>query len=171
MGPETKICRDCKGSGVIGYNETYGYPMTCQECRGTGRVVDKMPLDGSKIEEKLNKQLQAFSSGATSSERLPPYDLITIHFEDRVAKRLQLGAAKHGRFNYRKGLKDKEFIIDRLNHALRHIKIAAALIENGETFSDDDLAGVAVNVMMAMEYQLENGLVPTEGYLPVVAHK
>lgn len=98
-------------------------------------------------------------SGATSSGQLPPYDLITLNFQTRVAKRLQLGAEKHGRHNYRKGLKDKEFIMDRLNHAFAHLKMAMDQIENAESVNDDDLAAVAVNVMMGMEYQHANGMV------------
>lgn len=101
-------------------------------------------------------------SGATSSGKLPPYDLITLNFQNRVAERLQLGAEKHGRFNYRKGLKDREFIMDRLNHAFKHLKLAMDRIESGEVYDDDDLGAVAVNVMMAMEYQHANGLVPDE---------
>jgi hypothetical protein len=112
-----------------------------------------MPRD-----EKLWKS----KSGATSSGQLPPYDLITLNFQNRTAARLGLGAVKHGRFNYRKGLKDKEFIMDRLNHAFKHLKNAMDCIENGEVYQDDDLGAVAVNVMMAMEYQHVNGLVPTD---------
>jgi hypothetical protein len=106
--------------------------------------------------------LQKFKSGATSSEQLPPYDLISKVFLTRTAQRLGLGAEKHGRFNYRKGLRDKEFIIDRLNHAFLHLKNAMIHIENGEVYIDDDLGAVAVNVMMAMEYQLINDLMPND---------
>lgn len=105
--------------------------------------------------------LKKFKSGATSSENLPPYDLLPMNFLRRVAARFGLGAVKHGRFNYRKGLNDKEFIQDRLNHAFVHLKNAMDTIEAGEIFEDDDLAAVAVNVAMVMEYQHENNLVPT----------
>lgn len=103
---------------------------------------------------------QTFSSGATSSKHLPMYDLIPLEFLRRTAERFTLGAEKHGKFNYRKGLKDKEFILDRLNHAFLHLKLAIDMIENGEVYQDDDLGGVAVNVAMAMEYQQTNGLTP-----------
>jgi hypothetical protein len=108
---------------------------------------------------EMKPEMQKFKSGATSSGKLPPYDLITLNFQDRTAKRLELGAEKHGRFNYRKGLKDKEFIMDRLNHAFKHLKLAMDQIESGEKVEDDDLAAVSVNVMMAMEYQHTNDLI------------
>ena len=101
-----------------------------------------------------------FSSGATSSKNLPPYDLIPLSFLRRTAERFGLGAIKHGRLNYRKGLKDREFVMDRLNHAFLHLKNAMDLIEKGEVFTDDDLGGVAVNIAIAMEYQELNQLIP-----------
>lgn len=101
-----------------------------------------------------------FKSGATSSGKLPPYDLIPETFLTRTAERFELGAVKYGRFNYRKGLQDKEFIMDRLNHAFLHLKRAMDLIENNVPYTDDDLGGVAVNIAMAMEYQLWNSLTP-----------
>jgi hypothetical protein len=101
-----------------------------------------------------------FKSGATSSEYKLPFDLINLHVLRRFAARLKLGAEKHGRFNYVKGLRDKEFIIDRLNHAFEHLKLAIDGIENGEIYTDDDLGAVLVNVQMAMEYQQANNLTP-----------
>jgi hypothetical protein len=111
---------------------------------------------------KEASEKHAFKSGATSSERVLPYDLIPTLFLNRLAERFKLGAKKHGRFNYRKGLQDKEFIQDRLNHAFQHLKKAMDEIEIGETYGDDDLAAVAVNIAMAMEYQEANGLIPDD---------
>lgn len=101
---------------------------------------------------------QTFKSGATSSEKVPSYNLLPINFLDRVASRGDLGAVKHGKFNYRKGLHDKDFILDRLNHAIKHIRIAQDLIESDLGFEDDDLGGAAFNIMMAMEYQVANDI-------------
>lgn len=108
-----------------------------------------------------SSEKQVFSSGATSSKNLPSYNLIEIEFLDRLAMRMDLGAVKHGKFNYRKGLKDKEFILDRLNHAIRHIRLAQNAIEEGISTIDDDLGGAAASLMMAMAYQRVNNLLPT----------
>lgn len=105
-----------------------------------------------------DEKLQVFSSGATSSKQLPSYNLIAICLLNRLAARMDLGAIKHGKFQYRKGLKDKSFILDRLNHAILHIRLAQDLIEKDEQFTDDDLGGAAANIMMAMEYQEINNL-------------
>ncbi len=106
------------------------------------------------------KKLQKFKSGATSSDLVCGYDQLPLNFLTRTAKRFDLGKEKHGKFNYRKGLKDKEFIIDRLNHAFLHLKKAIDEIENGEVYTDDNLGAVSVNIAMAMEYQHMNKLVP-----------
>jgi|SRR5262245_28265268 len=107
-----------------------------------------------------NDSKHKFKSGATSSEHKLPFDLIDIRVLRRFAARLKLGAEKHGRFNYRKGIQDKEFVMDRLNHAFEHLKLAIDQIENGVVSNDDDLGAVLVNVQIAMEYQHANDLVP-----------
>lgn len=111
-----------------------------------------------EIVEVKNQDKQTFKSGATSSGQVPGYDMLPELFLTRVAKRFDLGKEKHGKFNYRKGLQDKEFIIDRLNHAFLHLKRAIDLIENNTPFEDDNLAAVAVNVAMAMEFEYINHL-------------
>jgi hypothetical protein len=106
--------------------------------------------------------VQRFKSGAESSDNVPGYDMLPFTFLRRTAKRFTLGAVKYGKFNYRKGIRDKEFILDRLNHAFEHLKLAMDKIENGEITSDDDLGAVCVNVAMAMEYQVVNDLIKEE---------
>jgi hypothetical protein len=61
-----------------------------------------------------------FSSGATSSEKKPRYDLIPMSALQKLAARFAYGAAKHGDLNYRKGWDDPEFIRDRVNHLIEH---------------------------------------------------
>jgi hypothetical protein len=113
-----------------------------------------LPIPGSDE----SKPRHTFGSGASSSGQYPPFNLIPIIFLLRTAIRFGLGAKKHGKYNWKKGLKDKDFILDRLNHALVHTKKAIDLIEAGKPFDDDDLGGVAVNIAMAMEFQWVNNL-------------
>lgn len=107
----------------------------------------------------MKSKLTTFKSGAKSSETLPNYNQIPLSFLTRVAQRFSLGASKYGKFNYRKGLNDKDFILDRLNHAFLHLKLAIDAIEHDESTADDNLSAVGVNIAMAMEYELQNGLV------------
>ena len=102
-----------------------------------------------------------FKSGAKSSGNKPSYHLIPLTMFRRTALRFDLGIA-HGyeANNWRKGLTDKDFILDRLNHALEHLKLAMKAIENDEIETDDNLGAVTCNVSMAMEYQLVNELHP-----------
>jgi len=62
-----------------------------------------------------------FKSGAKSSEIKPRYDLVPIEAIRRIAERLGKGAAFHGEHNYRKGVDDEEFIVERRNHAVEHL--------------------------------------------------
>lgn len=109
-------------------------------------------------DKSVNEDKQVFKSGAASSGNVARYDLITVQFLDRLGERLKLGAVKYGPFQYRKGLKDKDFILDRLNHAIRHIRLAQDLIHHDLPFDDDDLAGAVCSIMFAMEYQEANCL-------------
>jgi len=108
-----------------------------------------------------NEEKKIFDSGASSSENLPPYELITDSLLDRVAERLRLGEQKYGRHNWRQGLTDKQFIQDRLNHAFKHLRNLQNQIEyDDNSILDDDAAAIIVNIMFIMEYQLvRNGLV------------
>ena len=101
---------------------------------------------------------QVFESRAASSGNVPGFDMLPYVFLYRTAKRFDLGAKKYSKFNYRKGLKDKAFILDRLNHAFSHLKLAMDLIEAGIPFGDDNLGAVACNIAMAMEYEQNNDL-------------
>lgn len=114
----------------------------------------QLKLKGLKMDRK-----SPFKSGASSSGSLPMYDAISIHLLDRLAARLSHGAEKHGKYNYRKGLNDKEFILDRLNHAFRHLKLAIDSIENEEISEDDDLGAVLCGIQFAIEYQHRNKLI------------
>lgn len=139
------------------------YPITKEEVMMYCQIHPQIILNSLGIcvacENKKEKwEKQTFKSGATSSEQVPGYDMLSELFLTRVAKRFDLGKEKYGKFNYRKGLKDKEFIIDRLNHAFLHLKKAVDRIENDLPYEDDDLSAVAVNIAMAMEYQVENAL-------------
>lgn len=108
------------------------------------------------------KKLQKFKSEALSSGNHPAYHLVPLSLLVRTARRFELGAKKYSPNNWKKGLKDKEFILDRLNHALEHLILSMIAIENGEMELDDNLGAVTCNVSMAMEYQLVNELVKKE---------
>lgn len=58
-------------------------------------------------------------SGATSSH-CPDYAQIPMQAMNALAARFELGEQKHGRDNWRNGLHDKSYVIERLNHCIRH---------------------------------------------------
>lgn len=103
-----------------------------------------------------------FQSGAMSSGQKPRYDLIPDWALVRIADRFKLGADKYGVDNWQKGLGDRDFIIDRLNHAIEHIYRVIRLMRGPHVVvwevTDDDLAAVVLNAIFAMGYQREQTL-------------
>lgn len=83
-----------------------------------------------------------FQSGAQSSGKALRFDLIPRSLLRRLALRFGLGAEKYPEFNYRKGLTDKQFILDRINHLQEHFHAYLAP-ENDAERTDDNLGGIA----------------------------
>lgn len=100
-----------------------------------------------------DKPKHTHTSGATSSGNYPMFYLLPECFLHRTAARFTYGAKRHGARNWEKGLEDKEFILDRLGHAMVHLVRAMDKISRGVETPDDDLGGVACNVAMAMTYE------------------
>ena len=98
------------------------------------------------------KDKHDFKSGASSSGHLPPYECLTPNFFKRAALRMKLGL-HYGKHNWKGGVTDKGFMLDRLNHAFEHLVKAMEEIDRDIMYTDDDLAAVVVNCMFAMEYQ------------------
>ena len=96
--------------------------------------------------------IRHYESGAFTSGDVPPYECLTLNFLRRCAFRMKLGM-HYGKHNWKKGADDKQFILDRLNHAMEHLVKAMNQIDNDKPIDDDDLAAVSVNCMFAMEYQ------------------
>ena len=82
-------------------------------------------------------------SGAKSSERQPRYDLIPATALRRVVRRFELGAEKHGEGNWKKGIGDPAWLLDRVNHAITHLYKVAEEIKAGYRDKDDNAAAVA----------------------------
>lgn len=100
------------------------------------KVVGKFQLTSSSRDEKIT-----FASGASSSGKLPRFDLIPRIALQKLAERFTLGSIKYGDFNYKKGFNDKKFILDRINHLRNHCD---ALIspKNAEEWDDDNIAAI-----------------------------
>jgi len=97
-------------------------------------------------------EIKTLPSGAATSGNLPPYECLTPLFLRRSAERMRLGL-RYGKHNWKKGIEDKEFILNRLNHAFEHLILAMEAIDSDTPVSDDNLAAVVVNCMFAMEYE------------------
>lgn len=101
------------------------------------------------------EQTHVFSSGAKSSGKLPRYDMIPWSvFADRLAARYELGLKKYSEDNWRTGLSEREYVLDRANHALKHLHLAVEAIRTGKRLDeDDDLAAAMWGVVFLMAAQ------------------
>lgn len=116
-------------------------------------LLIKNCLLNHQTEIPKTEEIHTFTSGASSSNHKPPYECLTITLLRRSAMRMQKGM-HYGKHNWKKGIADKQFILDRLNHAIEHLIKAQSEIDNDTEMTDDDLAAVVVNCMFAMEYQI-----------------
>lgn len=95
-------------------------------------------------------------SGAKSSGWKLPYHLIPWDvFADRLSRRYQVGM-EHGyeEDNWRKGLTDRDYVLDRANHTLDHLHRAVEDLRLGNFKpTDDDLAAAIWGCIFLMAAQ------------------
>lgn len=91
-----------------------------------------------------------------------PYDLTQMPFEaeKRIGAIFIEGESKYGRDNWKKGTGNKQYQIERANHALKHLKIYIHQLTTGEEIGEfkngepeDDLAKVAWFCCTQMEIE------------------
>jgi hypothetical protein len=108
------------------------------------------------------ENIQEFPSGARSSGNKSRYDLLPVWALQRIAARFAIGADRYGEDNWKRGMQDPEWTIDRLNHAIEHLYDAIQAIKlGGIPHRDDDLSAVIVNAIFAMGYERAAGIEPS----------
>lgn len=118
--------------------------------------MDRKVEELYKMPDKTVEPTHTFSSGAKSSGKLPRYDMIPWSvFADRLAARYELGLKKYSEDNWRTGLSEREYVLDRANHALKHLHRAVEAIRTGKKLDeDDDLAAAMWGVICLMASQV-----------------
>lgn len=79
-------------------------------------------------------------SGATSSH-CPRYDYIPLSALNSLAERYELGVEKHGKDNWRRGIPDVDYCLERLNHVIRHAITLQLKLQGKMSWDGDDDAG------------------------------
>lgn len=109
------------------------------------------------LNDKAADDRHTFSSGASSSGKKPPYSAITQDCLERFANQRGYGDDKYGVDNWKQGARDKEFILDRINHGIEHLLTLAEQVkaDNSGTWRPglDDAAAVCCAAMFVMEWQ------------------
>ncbi len=89
----------------------------------------------------VSERTKTYASGAQSSADVARFDLVPRAFLERVARRFGVGAQKYGDLQYRAGLRDREYILDRMNHLQQHVQAYLAP-QTVEEAVDDNLAAI-----------------------------
>jgi hypothetical protein len=92
---------------------------------------------------------ETFAGGATATKLEERFDLICPLAMSRLAKRLALGAERHGENNWCKGAGDPAYARARLNHALRHLVLY--MLEGNK--NDDNLGAAFCNLMFLIHLE------------------
>jgi hypothetical protein len=116
--------------------------MTDMTNEGLQRFLEKygstLPSKEAEIEDKV-----MHPSGASTS-KAPRFDLLPLDSILGVAARFELGSIKHGEFNWKKGLGDRSYAIERANHVIHHaFKLIAKLRGDLPQDGDNDAAAIA----------------------------
>ncbi|HPQ17587.1 MAG TPA: DUF5664 domain-containing protein [Bryobacteraceae bacterium] len=89
--------------------------------------------------------------GAKSS-LCPRFDLLPYHGLVRCAARFEKGEARYGHDNWRKGLTDKRYVIERAGHVMHHVaKLIGKLEGHLQDDGDDDAGAIAWGGMFLCE--------------------
>lgn len=116
------------------------------------------------------ENIVTFPSGAASSSA-PRYDLVPRALLEAVATRFEAGARKYGENQWRKGLRDPQFLRERANHALQHLLNYIHGTDNGEDTAVDNLGAVGWAVAVLLEAEAAKRSDPTEPSEPQQAAK
>jgi hypothetical protein len=71
----------------------------------------------------------------------PRLDLLPYHGLVRCAARFEKGETRYGHDNWRKGLSDKQYVIERASHVMHHCAMLIAKLEGHLPDDGDDDAG------------------------------
>jgi Domain of unknown function (DUF5664) len=113
-------------------------------------ALDSAVKDPKTVRQRVQEVLtKPGASEALSSHVEERWDLIPRPFLHRVAVRFGLGAKKYPPFNFTRGLNDKEYVIDRINHLIYHVNAFLWPITDDE-WEDDNLAAIAWGVAFLM---------------------
>ena len=97
--------------------------------------VSELVLDSEIVEADKFKH----PCGASSS-KVPRLDYVSLTALRRLAKRYATGLTKHGKYNYKQGLTDKEYILERCAHVIEHAYKYIEVLEGQRADDGDDNA-------------------------------
>jgi hypothetical protein len=89
----------------------------------------------------INTEVVVVSKGGATSSKIPGIDQIPYSAIIALAKRYSLGEQKHGRDNWKQGLDDKKYMIERLGHVINHAYKQIAILQGDIPDDGDDNAG------------------------------
>lgn len=123
-----KVCPNCPKVALKVVHDPLGTFEACSQCNYCKQVGP--PMQKAKTEVL-----------GTAIRQIP------VHSLQEIGRIFEEGAAKYGRDNWKKGVNDKEYQEERLEHAITHLLRYA----NGDT-SENHLAKVAWYCVTQLEH-------------------
>lgn len=116
------------------------------EMAGSG-IYDALQKDlrengKQELSEKWKERMHVSASGATSSHEPLRYDLIPRSLLYYAALRYTKGADIHGERGYQRGLADRKFIVNRINHIQEHWNMLLHPVVHDEDYIDGHLGAI-----------------------------
>jgi hypothetical protein len=131
-------------------------PMTTAPLAACSRCGATIREGGPCINCSLNTTQS--KSGAKSSPA-PRFDLLPRRALERVSARYEKGLERYGRDNWRKGLTDKDYIVERIAHVIGHCYKLIEKLESPVVLeklnADDDAGAIAWGGLFVCEAMCE----------------
>lgn len=98
-------------------------PHEC--CKGRAGVYKPgLAIPVESLDDKIT-----FKSGASSSSGAQRFDLLPLNALRVLSTRFEEGVVKHGLNNWRKGITDPAWVLDRFNHIFAHLYAYAEQVQ------------------------------------------
>jgi len=104
------------------------------------RKEDEMKVSELVLDSEIAEADKFKHPCGASSSKVPRLDYVSLTALRRLAKRYAQGLPKYGKYNYKQGLTDREYILERCAHIIDHAYKYVEVLEGQRTDDGDDNA-------------------------------
>lgn len=120
--------------------------LNCEYFRWSDEPCPECGYDPRTSSEKLASLRKAANKLRCSAKSSPSprFDLIPREALVRLAQRYERGLERYGKNNWREGVNNQEYILERLAHAVGHLYALMDQVEGRLAWSDEDHAAALI---------------------------